>query len=77
MAVILSVKNVPYNLAERLRMRAKRHHRSLQGGLMVILEEAAGLSSLSIGDAGKHLNTLGLRTDDESAAWLRDLRGAS
>ena len=37
MAVTLSVKNVPEKLAERLRQRAARNHRSLQGELMACL----------------------------------------
>lgn len=36
----LSVKDVPDELAERLRQRAARNHRSLQGELMAILEQA-------------------------------------
>ena len=32
MPVSLSIKNVPDDLAQRLRERAKRNHRSLQGG---------------------------------------------
>jgi plasmid stability protein len=36
----LSVKDVPEDLAERLRQRAARNHRSLQGELMAILEQA-------------------------------------
>lgn len=41
MPVNLSVKNVPDALAARLRRRAERNHRSLQGELMAILESAA------------------------------------
>ena len=41
MAVNLSIKGVPDNLAERLRARAERNHRSLQGELMAIVSEAA------------------------------------
>ena len=37
----LSVKDVPDDLAERLRQRAARNHRSLQGELMAIIEQAA------------------------------------
>lgn len=37
----LSVKDVPDSLAERLRQRAARNHRSLQGELMAIIEKAA------------------------------------
>ena len=40
MAVNLSVKNVPEALAAKLRARAERNHRSLQGELMAILEAA-------------------------------------
>lgn len=36
----LSIKNVPEPLAEALRQRAERNHRSLQGELMAILEQA-------------------------------------
>jgi len=41
MAVNLSIKGVPDQLAERLRARAERNHRSLQGELMAIVSEAA------------------------------------
>lgn len=36
----LSVKDVPEAWAETLRQRAARHHRSLQGELMAIIESA-------------------------------------
>jgi len=38
--VSLSIKEVPDELAEALRKRARRNHRSLQGELMSILEAA-------------------------------------
>ena len=47
MAVTLSVKNVPNDLARRLRARAARNHRSLQGELLAILEQAAQVTTLS------------------------------
>jgi plasmid stability protein len=47
MPVNFSIKNVPEHVAERLRDRAARHHRSLQGELMAILEAAASSSALS------------------------------
>ncbi len=37
----LSIKDVPESLAESLRQRATRNHRSLQGELMSIIELAA------------------------------------
>ena len=36
----LSIKDVPEDWAERLRARAASNHRSLQGELMAILEQA-------------------------------------
>ena len=44
MPVNLSVKNVPDDLAERLRRRAAANRRSLQRELLSILEAAAGPS---------------------------------
>ena len=41
MEVNLSIKGVPEALAQRLRVRAARNHRSLQGELMHIIEAAA------------------------------------
>lgn len=39
--VTLSIKYVPDHVAQRLRERAARNHRSLQGELLAIVEEAA------------------------------------
>ena len=41
MPVNLSIKAVPDVLAQRLRERAERNHRSLQGELMALIERAA------------------------------------
>lgn len=41
MSVNLSIKGVPDEWAERLRARAERNHRSLQGELMALLQRAA------------------------------------
>ncbi len=40
MPVNLSIKNTPDAIVAKLRERAKRHHRSLQGELMAILEDS-------------------------------------
>jgi plasmid stability protein len=40
MSVNISIKSVPDELAQRLRERAARHHRSLQGELLAIIEQA-------------------------------------
>lgn len=76
MSVNVSVKNVPDDLMERLRTRAKRHHRSLQGELMSILEEATRPSPVSLDEADRRVKSLNLRTRDETTAWVRELRDA-
>ncbi len=53
MSVNLSVKNVPETLAAKLRDRAERNHRSLQGELMAILEAAVSDASVM------HVNSTG------------------
>ncbi len=45
MSVNLSIKDVPDDVAQRLRARAARNHRSLQGELMSIVEQAAAESA--------------------------------
>ena len=52
MAVNLSVKNVPDAVATKLRERAARNHRSLQGELMAILEIAANDPNVGRANAG-------------------------
>lgn len=43
----LSIKDVPEQVAEALRQRATRNHRSLQGELMAIVWQAAAESQLA------------------------------
>ncbi|MCD6680898.1 MAG: hypothetical protein LT102_09635 [Burkholderiaceae bacterium] len=45
--VNLSIKGVPADLAQRLRARAARNHRSLQRELMAIIEAAAQSADLA------------------------------
>jgi plasmid stability protein len=49
MSVNLSVKNVPDDLAERLRQRAAANRRSLQRELLSILEAVVGRSPVPAG----------------------------
>ena len=55
MGVNLSIKDVPEAVAERLRQRAARNHRSLQGELMALVERAATeeAASPTVGRAGE------------------------
>ena len=45
MPVTLTIKQVPERIAKKLRARAAANHRSLQGELMTILNEALGEST--------------------------------
>ena len=48
MTVNLSIREVPDDWAEKLKERARRNHRSQQGELLAILEEALRPGRLSI-----------------------------
>jgi plasmid stability protein len=75
MAVTLSVKNVPNDVARRLKQRASRNHRSLQGELLAILEEAAQVTTVSeLVALAKQLGVTG--ETGESAAIIRAARDA-
>ena len=72
----LTVKNVPEEMLVLLRERAKRHHRSLQGELMLILEEAITPTKLSLDQVQRRIDELGISTGDDSTRWVRELRDA-
>ena len=75
MSVDLSVKKVPDDVAERLRARARQNHRSLQGELLSILEEAAEVrNTMTIEELLERGRERGLSTPDESTAWIRQWR---
>jgi plasmid stability protein len=77
MPINLSIKNVPDEIAEELRERAARNHRSLQGELMAIIEEAAGKKNpLSPSEFLAGVRALGLRTPAESRSMVREDRDA-
>ncbi len=73
MPVTLSIKHVPDRIARQLRKRAAQNHRSLQGELMAILEEATQ-QPISVDELLKAAKALGLRTPDESASMIREMR---
>ena len=77
MPVNLSIKNAPDDVVRRLKERAKKHHRSLQGELLAIIEEAADRSPrLTVAEAYEKIRKLGLRTPSEAAAIVRADRDA-
>ena len=70
--VNLSIKNAPEEVVERLRERARRHHRSLQGELLAIIEAAAREDRQSTpGEVLAEVRRLGLETPGEAAAIIR------
>jgi plasmid stability protein len=62
------------DVAKRLKERAARNHRSLQGELQAILQEAG--RSLTVHDIVALAKRLGLRTPAESAQMIREDRDA-
>lgn len=77
MPVSLSIKNAPDELVKRLKERAQRHHRSLQGEVMAILEEAVGTSRpLTADEVLRRVRQLRLATPREAGAMIREDRDA-
>jgi antitoxin FitA len=75
MPVNLSIKNAPDDIVKRLKERAVRHHRSLQGELMAIIEEAVGASRpLTPDEVLSKVRRLGLATSREAADMVREDR---
>ena len=75
MPVSLSIKNAPDEMVKRLKERAERHHRSLQGELMAILEEAVGTPRpLTPDDVLAEVRRMGLSTPREATAIVREDR---
>jgi antitoxin FitA len=71
MPLNLSIKNAPDQVVRRLRLRAARHHRSLQGELLAIIEAAASEDPLTPADVLAEVRRLGLRTPSEAAVLIR------
>ena len=74
MPVNLSIKNAPDEVVQRLRERAARNHRSLQGEPMAIIEEALQPKPrrLTIDEyRARSSRSLGLRSPDEAPAIVR------
>ena len=79
MPVTLSIKNTPVSVVERLKRRASRHHRSLQGELLALVEavareEEAGL--LSAAEALSAVRAAGVASRGGSARLVREMREA-
>ena len=77
MPVNLSVKNVPDHIAAQIRRRAAKHHRSLQGELVAILEETVAEKKMfTPSEFLEELRAIGLKTPAEAAKIVRKERDA-
>ncbi len=85
MAVNLSVKNVPAELAELLKQRAANNRRSLQRELLSILEAAVGRGPtargaattrevITVSELSEMSRKLFPRGTDSSVAYIRRMR---
>ena len=71
----LSIKGVPEDQVRRLRERAKANHRSLQGELRALIDEAAGTPRrLGIDEIVARVTGLNLTRRDEAARLIREDR---
>jgi plasmid stability protein len=72
----LSIKNVPEKQVARLRARAKANHRSLQGELRALIEQATGATPrrLSIDEIAVKVSKLGLTRRNEAVRLIREDR---
>jgi antitoxin FitA len=68
----LSIKNAPDDVVTRLKERAAKNHRSLQGELLAIIEKAVREPArLTPREALAEVRRLGLQTPTEAAAIIR------
>ena len=70
----LSIKNVPEEVVDRLKQRAKTHHRSLQGELLSLLEAGAGPRKLTVWELYQRVQDLDFSTPSESTQIIREDR---
>lgn len=76
MPVNLSIKNVPDEIAARLRQRAAKNHRSLQGELIAIIENAVARQSMTPQELLDKVHALGLQTAADACTMVREDRDA-
>ncbi len=72
MPVNLSIKNAPDDMVTRLRERAVRNHRSLQGEMLAILEEAVTVPrKSSVDEVLARIRALGIESPAEAVDIIR------
>ncbi|MCU1385350.1 MAG: hypothetical protein JWL71_4047 [Acidobacteria bacterium] len=77
MTASLSIKNVPDAVVERLRARAARNRRSLQGELLDLVERAADeVPTISAREVFDRIRKLNLPAGESSVGIIREMRDA-
>jgi plasmid stability protein len=77
MTISLSIKNVPEHVVKRLRQRAARNRRSLQGELLDLIERAADeVPTISARLVLERIKKLNLPTGESSLDIIREARDA-
>ena len=77
MAISLSIKNVPEDVVDRLRKRAERNRRSLQGELLDLVERAAAdTPTLTAREVYERAKALNLPKGPRSVGIIRRMRDA-
>ncbi len=77
MSANLSIKSVSDQILKRLRQQAARHHRSLQGELLAIIERSVlSEERLTVDDVLDRVRRSGLRTPSEATRMIRRDRDA-
>lgn len=74
MAVSLSIKDVPDDLARALRQRAEQNHRSIQGELMHILETAVRPRPFRAKELAQRIKELGFSSPGDGTDIVRKAR---
>jgi len=77
MPVNLSIKNAPDAVVRRLKARAARNHRSLQGELMALVEAAAREEEAGVLTPAQvlaRIRAAGVRSPADSVRVIRSLR---
>lgn len=68
----LTIRNIPAPILALLKARAKQHHRSMQGEILAILEEATSAPARrSLSQAYARMQATGLESTAEAAALVR------
>lgn len=79
MGISISIKNVPKKKVDQLKLRAKRNHRSLQGELLAIIDQATEMAPppggwISPRELFERGKALGINTPSDSVRMVREDR---